>query len=127
MKLPSLHVASALALAASTLGADPALAHHSFAMFDAQKTLTLDGTVKQFQWTNPHTWVQLVVRQPDGSEVEWSIEGASPNALSRAGWSRLAMKSGDKAVIAIHPLKDGSNGGSLVSATINGKAIGAGG
>ncbi len=119
-------VAAAL-LAALAVGGGPALAHHSFAMFDAQKTVVLEGTVKDFQWTNPHTWVQLMVRQADGSQVEWSIEGGSPNALSRQGWSRLAMKPGDKAAITIHPLKDGTNGGSLVSATIIGKPIVAGG
>jgi len=104
--------------------AEPALAHHSFAMFDAQRSTTLDGVVKDFQWTNPHTWVQIVVRDASGKDVEWSVEGGSPNALSRQGWSRMSLKPGDRAVIVVHPLKDGSNGGSLVSATVNGQPIG---
>ena len=104
--------------------AAPALAHHSFAMFDAQKTVTLEGTVKEFQWTNPHTWIQVIVRDPAGKEVEWSVEGGSPNGLSRDGWSRQSLKPGDKASVVIHPLKDGTNGGSLVSVTVNGQTIG---
>jgi hypothetical protein len=127
MRVSGFQQAGAMALAIALGCGAPVQAHHSFAMFDAQKTLKLEGTVKEFQWTNPHTWVQLVVKQPNGTEEEWSIEGASPNALSRQGWSRLVMKPGDKAVISIHPLKDGTHGGALVSATVNGKPVAAGG
>jgi hypothetical protein len=116
---PALGVIAVIGAAAA-----PALAHHSFAMFDNQKTLSLDGTVKDFQWTNPHTWVQLVVKEPNGKETEWSIEGSSPNALARSGWKRTVLKPGDRAVVVIHPLKDGTNGGSLVSASINGVPVG---
>src|SRR3569832_2236734 len=112
-------------VAVVALAAAPAFAHHSFAMFDNQKNVTLDGTVKEFQWTNPHSWIQLVVKDPaTGKEVEWSIEGGSPNGLSRSGWKRTSLKSGDKAVAIIHPLKDGTNGGSLVSVSVNGVQIG---
>ena len=101
------------------------LAHHSFAMFDNQKTVTLDGTVKEFQWTNPHSWVQLVVKDPaTGKDVEWSIEAGSPNGLERQGWSRHSAQPGDKAQIDIHPLKDGTAGGSLIAMTVNGQKIG---
>jgi hypothetical protein len=107
------------------LGAVPAAAHHSFAIFDNQKNVTVEGTVKEFQWTNPHSWVQLLVTDPTtGKQVEWSIEGASPNALSRQGWKRTSLKPGDKAAIVIHPLKDGTTGGSLVSATVDGVRVG---
>lgn len=112
---------------AAALGAlsTPALAHHSFAMFDAQKNLTLEGTVREFQWTNPHSWIQLVVTDPvTGKEVEWSVEGGSPNFLARNGWKRTSMKPGDKAAVVIHPMKDGTTGGSLVSATVNGVRLG---
>ena len=112
------------ALAATALTAAPALAHHSFAMFDNTKNVTLEGTVKEFQWTNPHSWVQLMVKDPSGKEVEWSVEAGSPNGLSRQGWTRHAAKPGDKASIVIHPLKDGTAGGSLVSMTVNGEAVG---
>jgi hypothetical protein len=111
-------------IAAVLLAAAPAFAHHSFAMFDNQKNLTLDGTIKEFQWTNPHSWVQIVVKDPSGKEVEWSIEGGSPNGLSRNGWKRTSLKPGDKAIVVIHPLKDGTNGGSLVTVTVNGVQIG---
>jgi hypothetical protein len=114
----------ALALAFATAPAAPALAHHSFAMFDSQKNVTLEGTVKEFQWTNPHTWIQIIVKDANGKDVEWSVEGGSPNGLARQGWSRLSLKPGDKASIVIHPLKDGTNGGSLVSASIKGQLIG---
>jgi hypothetical protein len=116
----------ALAIAAIGLGlAGPALAHHAFAMFDTNREVTLDGTVKEFQWTNPHTWVQLLVKDSAGKEVEWSIEGSSPNNLARFGWTRNSLRSGDRVQAVIHPLKDGSIGGSLVKITVNGQVVGA--
>ncbi|HEU4679229.1 MAG TPA: DUF6152 family protein [Terrimicrobiaceae bacterium] len=102
----------------------PVLAHHSFAMFDNQKDVTLEGTIKEFQWTNPHSWIQVMVKDPSGKEVEWSIEGGSPNSLSRNGWKRTSLKPGDKVVVVTHPLKDGSPGGSLVSVSVNGQLVG---
>src|SRR3569623_295186 len=66
-------------VAAVALAAAPAFAHHSFAMFDNQKNVTLEGTVKGIQWTTPHSWIQLVVKDASGKEVEYSIEGGSPN------------------------------------------------
>jgi len=102
----------------------PAFAHHSFAMFDNQKDVTLEGTIKEFQWTNPHTWIQVMVKDAAGKEVEWSIEGGSPNSLSRNGWKRTSLKPGDKVVLVTHPLKDGSAGGSLVTVSVDGKPIG---
>ena len=103
----------------------PALAHHAFAMFDTNREVMLDGTVKEFQWTNPHTWVQLLVKDSSGKEVEWSIEGSSPNNLARFGWTRNSLRSGDHVQAVIHPLKDGSIGGSLVKITVNGQVVGA--
>ena len=102
-----------------------ATAHHSFAMFDQTQQKTLVGTVKEVQWTNPHIWVQVLVMDGrTGQPVEWSIEGGSPNALSRQGWKRSSIKAGDAIEITIHPLKDGSNGGSLMKAMVNGQPIG---
>lgn len=106
-----------------TLLANVASAHHSFAMFDNQKEKVLTGTIKELQWTNPHIWIQVLVPGDDGKEVEWSIEGGSPNNLSRKGWSRHSMKAGDKVVITIHPLKNGDNGGSLMKVTVNGTPL----
>ena len=113
------------AVAAVCAGAAPASAHHSFAMFDAQKTMVLEGTVKEFQWTNPHCWVQITVKDPAGKVVEWGIEGGSPNGLSRQGWKRTSLKPGDNAKVTIHPLKDGTTGGSVVTVSVNGVQVGA--
>lgn len=107
-----------------SLACVPAFAHHSFAQFDSQKTITLEGTVKEFQWTNPHTWVELLVKDASGKDVDWSIEGVSENSLSRTGWKRTSLKPGDKAVAVIHPLKTGTIGGSLVTISVNGQRIG---
>ena len=115
---------ASLALGLAAVAATAANAHHSFSMFDARRTVTLEGSVKELEWTNPHVWVQLIVTDASGKKAEWSVEGPSANILGRQGWSRQAMKPGDKAVIVVHPLKDGSNGGSLVSATVNGQPIG---
>ena len=105
--------------------AGPATAHHAFAMFDTNREVMLEGTVKEFQWTNPHTWVQLLVKDASGKEVEWSIEGSSHNNLARFGWTRNSLKSGDRVQAVVHPLKDGSIGGSLVKITVNGQVVGA--
>jgi hypothetical protein len=93
-------------------------------MYDVQKKVTLTGTVKEFQWTNPHCWVQLVVDDGSGKQVEWSIESVSPPNLKKHGWSRDSAKRGDKATAVIYPLKTGELGGSLVSLTVNGKMVG---
>ncbi len=109
----------------SALLANGAAAHHSFGMFDNRQEKTVTGTLKELQWTNPHIWVQVMVRDPaTGKDVEWSIEGGSPNNLSRKGWSRNSLKVGDKVVVVIHPLKTGDNGGSLVKVTVNGQTLG---
>jgi hypothetical protein len=110
--------ALALALAAT------AQAHHSFAMFDNEKEQTIEGVVKEFQWTNPHIWVQVNVRDSAGKVTEYSIEGGSPNGLKRQGWSKNVMKPGDRIVLKMHPLKDGSPGGSFVSAIVNDSPLG---
>jgi hypothetical protein len=114
---------SVAAFALANLVANVGLAHHSFAMFDNKQEKTLTGTIKEFQWTNPHIWVQVMVPDEAGKEVEWSVEGGSPNNLGRRGWSRNSMKAGDKVVVVIHPLKNGEPGGSLVKVTINGQPL----
>jgi hypothetical protein len=110
------HLASAAALLASVLfAAPPASSHHSFAMFDSAKELTLAGTVREFQWTNPHSWLQLEVER-GGATIEYSIELGSPNSMSRRGWRRTTFKPGDKVTAVINPMRDGSPGGALVYA-----------
>lgn len=105
----------ALACIASTLLAGAAQAHHSFALFDHAKTVTLTGTVKDYQWTNPHIWIELIVPNAQGGADDWSIETASVAMLSRRGWSRDTVKPGDKITVTVNPLRDGSRGGSLVT------------
>ncbi len=101
----------------------PAGAHHSFAMFDNDKEVTLEGQVREFQWTNPHSWIQLVVVE-NGASQEYSVEGASPNGLKRRGWTRESFKPGDRIKLTIHPLKNGSKGGSFVRAVFpDGKTV----
>lgn len=102
------------AVLASLLVSMPVSAHHSFAMFDFAKELKLSGSVREFQWTNPHCFIQLVVDQ-DGTPSEWSIEMGSPIHLVRNGWRPKLLKAGDKVTIVIHPMRDGSRGGDFVS------------
>ena len=99
-------------LTAGALGA-PASAHHSFAMFDAAKTVPIKGTIKEFQWVNPHSWIHIDVPGPGGKVTEWKIEGRSPNVLSRRGWRRDIIKPGDQVTLMIHPMKDGSAAGAI--------------
>jgi Family of unknown function (DUF6152) len=99
--------------------ASSAWAHHSFAMYEPTKTLTLKGTVKTFQWTNPHVVIWIVVQPEDGGAAqEWSIETTSPGVLTRGGWTRQSIKPGDRVSVTFSPLRDGSHGGGLNSVTL---------
>jgi hypothetical protein len=89
-----------------------ALAHHSFAMYDASKSVSQKGVVKEVQWTNPHVWVHLVV-QEKGKEAVYSYEGAAIAVLKRVGWTRDSIKAGDTVTVVGHPYKDGRPGGSI--------------
>jgi hypothetical protein len=99
------------------LTASPALAHHSFAMFDQSKTIELQGAVKDFRWTNPHVFIQLLVENESGVDEEWSIEMTSPEHLARAGWRPSTLKPGDKLTLSIHPMREGIKGGQYLSGT----------
>ena len=110
---------------AALLAASPALAHHSFAMFDRQKEVTLKGTVKEFQWTNPHSFIEIEVVDAQGATTPYSIEMNSPNNLTRQGWKSTALKPGDKVTVVMNPLRDGSKGGLFVSVMLpDGKVLG---
>jgi hypothetical protein len=118
-----------VSLAAVTLCAfaAPALAHHSFAMFDADKTVTMVGTVKEFEWTNPHSWLRITV-EDQGKTLQWALEMGSPAQQARVGWKPDSVKAGDKVTVTIHPLKDGSRGGQFMSAVLpGGQKLGNGG
>jgi hypothetical protein len=120
MKTKVLGIAAAALLAAGT-----ASAHHSFAMFDYNKDITVVGEVKELQWTNPHIHIYLNVPDGKGGIAEYDIEGGTPNNLRRQGWVKDGIKTGEKLSIVIHPLKSGKPGGSLVRASYaDGKPIG---
>jgi Family of unknown function (DUF6152) len=108
----------ALLLGMTAVLSPAAQAHHSFAMFDRTKTVTLAGTVKDWQWVNPHSWLQLVVTDSTGKVTEWSIEGRSPNVLERRGWTKSIMAVGDKVTVVAYPLKTGEPGGAFVRLTL---------
>jgi len=103
---------------AAMLTASSALAHHSFAMFDQSKTVTIQGIVKDFRWTNPHVFIQVMVKNDQGVDEEWSIEMTSPEHLVRTGWKPGTLKPGDKITLNIHPLRDGNiKGGQYLNGT----------
>ena len=103
---------------AALSAAGASAAHHSFAMFDQNRQVTLTGTIKSFQWTNPHAWIEIVVPDGKGGERMWGIELNSPNNLTRQGWKRTAMKPGDKVTVIINPLRDGQAGGLFNAVTL---------
>ena len=113
-----------LVLAGLGLAPYVASAHHSAAMFDNTRVKDLSGTVKEFQWKNPHVWIQLDVKNA-GTNEEWSIEGGSPNTLSRQGWRPTTFAPGAVVSVRVNPMKDGSSGGLFVGAKLaDGKTLG---
>jgi hypothetical protein len=111
-----------LALAASAWG------HHSFAMFDLEKQVTVQGTVKEFQWTNPHCWLQVMVPDGKGGAQEWSFEMGAMGMLARTGWKSTTLKPNDEVTVLMNPLKSGAPSGRLLKVTLpNGQVMGPGG
>jgi hypothetical protein len=115
LRRPITVLAALVALAAGA----PALAHHSFAMFDFNKTVTLKGVVKELQWTNPHVilWVETTPGAGAMPEI-WSAELTSPGNLTRNGWTKRTLKPGDKVTVEISPLRDGGKGGGFQRAVL---------
>ena len=112
MRKVLLSVVMAVALVA------PALAHHSPAAFDRTKKVTLVGTVKEFRWQNPHTWIELEVPDEKGKQVVWGVELTSPTYLIRAGWKSNIIKPGDKVTVVVNPVRSGEPSGIFVSLTL---------
>ena len=96
----------------------PAFAHHSGAGVDRTKTLTVKGVVKEFRWTNPHSWIDLEVPNAKGTTDLWSIEMNPPPFLIRAGWRASTLKSGDQVSVTLNPMRNGDPGGIFVSVTL---------
>jgi len=112
------------ALLVAPAAALPAFAHHSYSMFDMQKTVVLDATVSRFKWQNPHAFIEADIAARGGTE-RWAIEMTSPNNLTQEGWKRTSLKPGDKVRIWVHPLRSGARGGSYVGVRLpNGSTLG---
>jgi hypothetical protein len=100
------------------VGAGIAFAHHSPAVFDRDKNVKIVGVVKEFKWTNPHSWIELTVRNEKGELEPWSVEMNSPNSLVKAGWKSTSVKNGDEITVIVHPLRSGEKVGQFVSVTL---------
>jgi hypothetical protein len=109
-------LAASAVFGAAVIAAGPAAAHHSFAMFDKERPVTLEGTVKSWEFTNPHTWL-IIVAMKDGVPTEYGIEGSSVNTLIRQGMGLHTFVPGENIIIVFSPLKSGGNGGAFVKAT----------
>jgi hypothetical protein len=117
-----LFITAVLALSSSGVGA-----HHSFAMFDLGKDVTVEAVIKEVQFTNPHVWLQILVKDGKGIETEWSIESGAPGMMLRNGWKPSTLKPGDKVTLTMHPLRNGKPGGSLVRVKVpDGRTLGPG-
>lgn len=99
------------------MGSGAAMAHHSATMFDHTKIVPLSGTVKEFQWKNPHAWLVVMAPGPSGPATEYTIECSTINILARKGWTHDAFKPGDKISLTMNPMKDGSTAGFILKAT----------
>jgi hypothetical protein len=106
--------------------AAPASAHHAFAMFDADRTVVLNGSVKELEWTNPHVWLRLMVADPaTGKALQYAVEMGSVARSTYDGWKPDTVKPGDTIIVSMHPNKDGSRGGMYLSAQLaDGRKLG---
>src|SRR4051794_36694026 len=105
------------AAAASLAAAAPALAHHSFAMFDTGRTVDIPGTVKEIQYTNPHSWLIVVAPGPSGQPADWAFESEGPSTLLRSGIKKSMFNPGDKVTVHAYPMRDGRPAGALINVT----------
>ncbi|HTP38912.1 MAG TPA: DUF6152 family protein [Steroidobacteraceae bacterium] len=116
----TVHAAGAVFLVAL---AAPALAHHSAAAFDRTKSVSMTGTVQEFKWTNPHTWITLAVPDGKGGEQQWVLEGPPLNMMVRTGWNGKTLVNGDKVRLLVAPYKDGSRRGEFMAVNKNGEYL----
>lgn len=124
-QMSSRFVAFSLTTAAAAVSAiifvsatGPALAHHAASMFDRERTVELTGTVREFQWTSPHIWIQIQVANETGDIEEWSVEGGVPNRLFRAGWRPNSFEPGDEVTIRGFPMRDGGRAALFIGAKL---------
>jgi hypothetical protein len=105
------------ATATALLFASPAAPHHSNSAYQVDQIITLTGTVKEWRWSNPHTWLYLVVEDENGGEKEWAVEGRAPGILGRAGWDKTILQPGEKVTVHASPAKNGSPEGIIARVT----------
>jgi hypothetical protein len=105
------HLIMLLASGALVLSSGAVMAHHSFAMFDQEHPVEVNGVVKDYKYTSPHTFIILDIKDKDGSVESWNLEGGSPSALARDGWTNKSLKPGDELQLTITPLRSGAPGG----------------
>jgi hypothetical protein len=114
----------ALAICAALLSVQPAAAHHSGAGFDPTKVVEIKGTIKEFQFKNPHTWIQILVEE-SGKTTEWSLEWGSPNQLGRMGYRPSSFPAGAKVTVRLNPMRNGAPAGGFIAAKFDdGSVIG---
>jgi len=118
-KAPMSFLTKSVSVALAIVASGPlALAHHSSAMFDKSREISLTGVVTDFQWTNPHSWIEIDAKSADGAVIHHSIELGPVRSMTRSGWKSGSLKAGDKVTLIVHPLKNGTPGGLLVRATL---------
>jgi len=104
-----------LFLSAVVLGvfSQPAIGHHSLAMYDTSTQVTIEAVVEEFEWRNPHSWLHIFVKDENGTESMWTLESNSTGQLTQSGWTRDSVKPGDVVTVVLNPLRDGTRGGRL--------------
>jgi len=112
-----IRIIALVAALAVVLCALPAIAHHSNSAYQVDQVQTLTGVVKEWKWSNPHTWLYMIVDDGKGGKVEWAVEGRAPGVLGRAGWDRTILKPGEKVTVHMSPAKDGSHVGIIARVT----------
>ena len=122
MNVKALSLAACAALA---FVATPAFSHHSFSMFDIEKSVTLKGTVREYEWTNPHSWLRVMVAdEKSGRQLQWAFEMSSPARQIQLGMTKVSVHPGDVVTVTFHPMKDGTRGGQFVQAILaNGQPV----
>ena len=114
-----------LLLSLSVLAALPVTAHHAPAVFDQTRTIVIDGTVTDFVWSNPHSWIHMDVVSEDGEVTDWVIEMNPPTYLIRGGWRSTTLKPGDEVSVVANPLRSGEPAGKYVAITLpDGRVLG---
>ncbi|HYR85191.1 MAG TPA: DUF6152 family protein [Terriglobia bacterium] len=111
-RIPAIFAAAVILLCAA-----PAISHHSNSAYQVDKVMTLTGVVKEWKWSNPHTWLYLIIDDDKGGKVDWAVEGRAPGVLGRVGWDRSVLKPGDKVTVHMSPAKDGSHVGIIARVT----------